>query len=188
MTKRIILSLLILCMPLLVSARIGHALFLDTPINGTITKFEKALTGKHKFELVDKADKNGLRYYRGKYRDFNIGLTVQYDPASQTVYAVSMFIPTETVEEAFKIKNYLGDVLPEDWYVVLRDSRHGTAPSLEGYMMEEDRQYADRISLFDNDFEVGWMEIYVGKSGEEFMVVVDMYDLVNGQKFSKLPQ
>ena len=188
MKKFIIALVIALSIPLQGLCFIGHATYLDIPINGTITKFEKALTGKHKFELVDKADKNGLRYYRGKYRDFTIGLTVQYDPASQTVYAVSMFIPTETVEEAFKIKNYLGDVIPEDWYVVLRDSRHGKAPSLEVYMMEEDLQYADRISLFDNDFEVGWMEIYVGKSGEEFMVVVDMYDLVNGQKFNKLPQ
>lgn len=191
MKKYIIALVIALSIPLQGLCFIGHATYLDVPINGTITKFEKALINKHGYKLTDDKENKqntGTKYYIGKYGAMTIPVFVYYNPTDKLVYRVRMRIPVKDEESAYKILNFMSETVTDDWQVGLNRSTHGNYPSYEGYIMETDHQFKDRVSLFDTDYTVGWMELFIGTVGDKYSVLIDIYDLDNSIKYGKLPQ
>lgn len=187
MKQRLIFIFILLSVPLAIWAQ--HAKFYDHPIDGPISKFDKMLLKEEGYKTsgTKNNDGSGTNSYDGKFLGLPCKLFVYYDPASKNVYRVRVMVPAKTEEAALNWLGKIAEPLTEYYDLELEWSTHGDYPSLEGFMMDIDRINPGRNNLFDNIFDVGWVELFIAKAGPQYGILVDIYDIPNSEKCGKLP-
>ena len=187
MKSRILLIFASFLIPLAALAQ--HAKFYDYPIDGPISKFDKILTQQEGFVTSGTQNNNGsgTNFYDGQFIGLPCKLFVYYDPSSKNVYRVRVMIPTKTEQAALTWLYKVAEPLMNYYDLELEESTHGDYPSIEGFMMDIDRITPGRNNLFDNVFDVGWMEFFIGNVGAQYAVLLDIYDIANSVRYGKLP-
>lgn len=181
--KKFFTLFILLALPLICFAE--HATFKGIPINGTITSFQKAL-GKEGFTLADfpeNAQNSGVKCFQGKFLNANCYLYVLYDPTTKTVYQARVTYPVRSMESAFNVFPQVVRGVEDQYIVELRASDYNGYPSKEGKIIELDHVIPGRTSLFDNEIEIGWMNIWIHDIEGQYFVVIDILDKANASKF-----
>lgn len=187
MKSRLYTLLFSLIIPLAIFAQ--HAKFYNYPIDGSISKFDKILIQKEGFVASGTKNNNGsgTNSYEGKFIGLPCLLFVYYEPSSKNVYRVRVMVPVKSEEAALKWLVKIAEPLMQYYDLDLEETIHGGYPSLEGFMMDIDRITPGRNNLFDNVFDVGWVELFIGKAGNQYGVLLDIYDIENSIRAGKLP-
>ena len=188
MNNRIYLILISILIPLSIWGQ--HARFYDHPIDGPISKFDKMLLQEEDFTTSGSLNNNGsgTNSYDGKFLGLPCKLFVYYDPKEKNVYRVRVMIPVKTEEAALRWLGNIVEPLIIYYDLDLEESTHGDYPSLQGYMMDVDHITPGRHNIFDYTYDVGWVELFIGKAGNQYGVLFDIYDIANCEKYDKFPE
>lgn len=178
MKNRFYAVLISLMIPIVLLAQ--HATFYDHPINGPLSKFDKMLLQEEGFEVSGTKNNSGSGFnsYTGKFIGLPCLLFVYYDISSKNVYRVRVMFPYKTEEAALEWLEKIAEPIMMYYELDIARTMHGDYPSIEGFIMAKEGYMKD----------IGWMELFVAKNGNQYGVLFDIYDLANSKKYGKLPE